>query len=216
MSNCSLFLIVMVKEKISCNRQVKIDLIYDTFFNLIIDQGYHNTSTNHIAKSAKISIGTIYNYFPKGKDDIIRSYFEKSMESFLNREDLFNINNTNIRDFLQNFILELYNDHKEKKGYNLAFRSVIQSDKTLHEAHNKKVFNLFKDTAQKLRINNENFKLIPEAKLTEIFIIIFNLLNAIIYHHLSVMEFFDTEEKLTAYLSNIVAFSLNYLNQNPK
>jgi len=200
----------MSKKKFSRNKQEKIDLIYNTFFNLILKKGYHKTSTNHVAKSAKISIGTIYKYFPKGKEDIIRKYFEESMETMLDREDLFNIDNNNIGDFLNNFILELYKNHEEKKGYNLAFRSAIQSDKALLDAHKEKIFILFKDIAQKLRRENESFKRIPEERLIEVFIFIYNLINAILYHHISVMKLFDTGDKLVEYLSNIVVFSLKY------
>jgi len=210
MSNCSFIIFIMSKKKFSRNKQEKIDLIYNTFFNLILKKGYHKTSTNHVAKSAKISIGTIYKYFPKGKEDIIRKYFEESMETMLDREDLFNIDNNNIGDFLNNFILELYKNHEEKKGYNLGFRSAIQSDKALLDAHKEKIFILFKDIAQKLRRENESFKRIPEERLIEVFIFIYNLINAILYHHISVMKLFDTGDKLVEYLSNIVVFSLKY------
>lgn len=210
MSNYSFTIMIMSSKKFSRNKQEKINLIYDTFFNLILKQGYDKTSTNHVAKSAKVSIGTIYKYFPKGKEDIIRNYFEESMETFLDSQDLININDENIRDFLNHFVLELFKNHKENKGYNQAFISAIQSDKLLHNAHKEKIFIIFKDKAQQLRKTNENFKLIPEKKLIDVFIFLYNLVNAIIYHHLSVMELFDTDEKFVEFLSNLVAFSLKY------
>ena len=207
-------MIIMSKKKFSRNKQEKIDLIYKTFFNLILKRGYHKTSTNHIAKLAKISIGTIYKYFPKGKEDIIRKYFEESMKDFFDRIDLLNINNENIREFLDHFILELFKNHVENKGYILAFRSAIQSDKKLLDSHIEKIFIFFKDTAQKLRKINKNFKQIPEERLVETFIFIYNLINAMLYHHLSLMELFDTDDKLVEYLSNLVIFSLKYLLKN--
>jgi len=214
MSNCSFNITIMSSKKFSRNKQEKINLIYDTFFKLILKKGYHKTSTNHVAKSAKVSIGTIYKYFPKGKEDIIRKYFEKSMETFLDNQDLSIVNDENIRDFLNHFVLDLYKNHEENKGYNLAFRSAIQSDKRLHNSHKEKVFIFFKDTAQKLRKTNKNFKQIPEDRLVETFIFIYNLINAILYHHLSIMELFDTEDKIVEYLSNLVIFSLKYFLNN--
>jgi len=212
MSNCSFNIIIMSRKKFSRNKQEKIDLIYETFFNLILKQGYHKTSTNHVAKSAKISIGTIYKYFPKGKDDIIREYFEESMETVIDKEDLLNIDNNNIRDFINQFIKVLYKFHKEKEGYNLAFRSVIQSDKALRVAHQEKLFSFFKELAQELRKKNEAFNKIPEERLIEIFVLLYNLVNAIIYHHLSVMKFFDTDDKLIEFLSTLVVCSLKGFN----
>ncbi|MFX1302378.1 MAG: TetR/AcrR family transcriptional regulator [Promethearchaeota archaeon] len=201
----------MSSKKFSRNKQEKIELIYKTFFNLILKRGYHKTSTNHVAKSAKISIGTIYKYFPKGKEDIIRKYFEESMKDFFNRINLININNENIREFLKHFILELFKNHVENKGYILAFRSAIQSDKRLLDLHIERIFIFFQDTAQKLRKTNENFNQIPEERLIEIFIFIYNLINAILYHHLFLMKLFDTDDKLVDYLSNLLVFSLKYL-----
>ncbi len=201
----------MSSKKFSRNKQEKIDLIYNNFFNLILKRGYHKVSTNHVAKSAKISIGTIYKYFPKGKEDIMRKYFQDSMQTMLDGENLININSDNIRDSLNHFILELFKNHVENKGYNLAFRSAIQSDKALLDAHKEKLFNLFKDRAQKLRKINKNFNQIPEEKLIETFIFLYNLINAVLYHHLSVMELFNTDDKLVEYLSSLVLFSLKYL-----
>lgn len=210
MSNCSFNIIIMSSKKFSRNKQEKINRIYDTFFRLILNQGYHKTSTNHVAKSAKISIGTIYKYFPKGKEDIIRKYFEESMETFLDSQNLGNMNEENIRDSLNHFVLDLFKNHEENKGYNLAFRSAIQSDKILHDAHKEKIFNIFKDKVQKLRKTNVNLKQISEKRLVDVFIFLYNLVNAILYHHLSVMELFDTDDKFVEYLSNLVAFSLKY------
>ena len=151
MSNSSFNIIKMSKKKFSRNKQEKIDLIYETFFNLILNKGFHKTSTNHVAKSAKISIGTIYKYFPKGKEDIIRKYFEESMKNFFDRENLTHISNENLREYLNHFVLDLFKNHVENKGYNLAFRSAIQSDKNLYNSYKDKIFSFFKDTAQKLR-----------------------------------------------------------------
>ncbi len=210
MSNYSFNITIMSSKKFSRNKQEKINQIYGTFFKLILKQGYHKTSTNHVAKSAKISIGTIYKYFPKGKEDIIRKYFEESMETFLESQNLSNMNEENIRDYLNHFVLDLFKNHEENKGYNLAFRSAIQSDKILHDAYKEKVFNFFKDKVQKLRKTNENFKQVSEKRLVDVFIFVYNLVNAILYHHLSVMELFDTDDKFVEYLSNLVAFSLGY------
>jgi AcrR family transcriptional regulator len=203
----------MTEKKFSRNKQEKINLIYDTFFKLILDKGYHKTSTNHIAKSAKISIGTIYKYFPNGKQDIMRKYFEDTMEKVFNVSDLYNVDEDRTRHFLKDFILVLYENHKEKKAYNIAFRSAIQSDKLLLNAHKERLFDSFKDAAQALRDKNEIFNQIPEERLITIFIFLYNLINALIYHHLSVMRLFDTDDELTDYLSNLTFFSLQFLNK---
>ena len=208
MSNYSFIVIAMSTKKFNRNKQEKIDLIYNTFFNLILEKGYHKTSTNHVAKSAKISIGTIYKYFPNGKEDIIRKYFEESMETVVDKEELLNIDNNNISNFINQFIKVLYKFHKEKKGYNLAFRSIVHSDEILRTRHKEKIFTFFKELAQELRKQNKNFNIIPEKRLIEIFVLLYNLVNAILFHHLSVMKFFNTDEELIDFLSKLVLSSL--------
>ena len=197
-------------KKFSRNKQEKISLIYDTFFKLILKYGYHKTSTNHIAKSAKISIGTIYNYFPKGKENILKNYFEESMEDFLESQNLNELKGENIKNFFDHFVQDLLRNHEENRGYHLAFRSAIQSDKKLQEAHNEKVHMFFKEKVQELRKTNEQLQRFPEKKLVNSFVFLYNLMNAILYHHLSVMKLFDTKEEFVEYLSDIVAFSLEY------
>ncbi len=210
MSNCSLIVTIMPNKVNTRNKEAKIKLIYDTFFNLILEKGYHKVSTNHIADSANIAVGTIYRYFPKGKEDIMRNYFNESMDTFLDKQDLISINNDNIRDFLNSFCIELVQNHKQNKGYHLAFRSAIQSDDKLHNTYKERVFSLFKNRTRQLRKINENFNQIPEKELLEVFVFIYNLVNALLYHHLFVMELFSTDNKLIDYLTKIVAFSLNY------
>ncbi len=200
----------MSNKKFSRNKEEKINIIYDTFFKLILQRGYSKTSTNHVAESADLSIGTIYKYFPKGKEDIIRKYFEESMETFFDSHNLSKMNDENVRDFLYHFVLDLFKNHKENEGYNLAFRSAIQSDKELHNAYKAKVINFFKDTLHRVRKVNENMKKIPENQLIEVFVFMYNLVNALIYHHLALMKLFDTDDKFVEYLSNLVVFSLNY------
>lgn len=202
--------VMTLNKKFTRNKQEKINLIYDTFFKLILKQGYHKTSTNHVAKSAKISIGTIYKYFPGGKEDIIRKYFKESMETFFDTHDLSQTTDENIGDFLNQFVLDLFKNHMENKGYNLAFRSTIQSDKILHDTHKEKVTNFFKDYVQKLRKINKHFEQFSEKSLVDVFVFMYNLVNAVIYHHLTVMELFDTDDKFIEYLVNLVVFSLKY------
>lgn len=210
MSNYSFNIFMESNKKFSRNKSEKINLIYETFFYLIQKMGYNKTSTNHVAKKANISIGTIYRYFPKGKKDIIRKYLENEMETFIETQNLSNINDDNIRDFLNHFVTDLFNRHKENRGFNMAFRSAIQSDKTLHVSYENRIFSIFENLAQDLRKKNENFEIIPEKKLVDVFVFIYNLVNAVLYHHLTVMKLYEDENKLIEFLSNIVAFSLKY------
>ena len=53
---------------------------------LIIKNGYSNISSRRIAKESKLSIGTLFYHFPKGKlsilYEIIRSYGNEFIKNF--------------------------------------------------------------------------------------------------------------------------------------
>lgn len=55
--------------------------ILDTAYELFCKKGYFNTTTNEIAKAAKVSIGSVYFYF-KDKDSILLEILRRYNESF--------------------------------------------------------------------------------------------------------------------------------------
>lgn len=48
--------------------------IIDTAMKLFNETGFHNTPTSKIAKKAKVSVGTLFNYFPT-KEDLIEAIY---------------------------------------------------------------------------------------------------------------------------------------------
>lgn len=56
-----------VRKPVQKRSQEKKEKIKNVAIKLFSEKGYHNVSTNEIAKSASISIGTLYNYFSDKK-----------------------------------------------------------------------------------------------------------------------------------------------------
>jgi len=213
MSNCSLIVHIMQEKKFTRNKQEKIDKIFDIFFDLVLKNGYDKTSTNNVAEASGLSIGTVYRYFPEGKKDIIRKYFEKSVETTMEIEDFKNLETNNIPSAFRGFISNLLRNHYANKGYNLAFRSAILSDPNLLDVHNKRVYDISKGFVKILRKSNEFFKSREELRLIRGFVFIYNLSNAIIYHHIFLMKFFEKDEDLIDYLSNLMFFTIQTLSK---
>jgi AcrR family transcriptional regulator len=203
----------MQEKKFTRNKQEKIDKIFDIFFDLVLKNGYDKTSTNNVAEASGLSIGTVYRYFPEGKKDIIRKYFEKSVETTMEIEDFKNLETNDIPSAFRGFISNLLRNNYANKGYNLAFRSAILSDPKLLEAHNKRVFDISKGFVKILRKSNEFFKSREEQRLIRGFVFIYNLSNAIIYQHIFFMKFFDKDEDLIDYLSNLMLFTIQTLSK---
>ena len=202
-----------IKKK-ARNKEATIKKIYNVFFKLVLEEGFHKASTNKIAKEAKISIGTLYHHFPEGKKEIIRKYFENSVETSFNLEEFKKFNMSNIASVFRQFVLNILRNHKENKAYNIAFRSAILSDESLAQAHKERVVEISTGIVKELQETSEFFKSIEKKRLIRSFVFIYNIINAIIYHHTVFMDLFQNDDDLIDYVSNLLAFTIKYLQKN--
>ncbi len=202
-----------IKKK-ARNKEATIKKIYETFFKLVLEEGFHKASTNKIAKEAKISIGTLYHHFPEGKKEIIREYFENSVETSFDFEEFKKFNMSNIASVFRQFTLNVLRNHKENKAYNVAFRSAILSDESLAQAHKERVVEISTEIVKELQETSEFFKSREKKRLIRSFVFIYNIINAIIYHHIVFMDLFQNDEDLIDYVSNLLAFTIKYLQKN--
>ncbi|NVM35048.1 MAG: TetR/AcrR family transcriptional regulator [Candidatus Lokiarchaeota archaeon] len=199
--------------KFKRNKAEKIEGIYKVFFDLILEKGYAKTSTNKIAEVAEVSIGTIYRYFPQGKKDIIRKYFENSVETTFDLGEFEKFNKSNMASFFKGFVLNVLRNHKENKAYYIAFRSAILSDESLAQAHKERVIETSTRIANKMQEKSEFFKSREKVRLIRSFVFIYNIVNAIIYQHIVFMGLFEKDEDLIDYISNLLAFTISYLQK---
>ena len=193
------------------NKEKTIKKIYETFFKLVLEKGYHKASTNKIAKEANISIGTLYHHFPEGKKGIIRKYFESSVETSFELDEFKKFNMSNIQTVFRGFVLNVLKNHRENKAYNIAFRAAILSDENLAQAHNERVTEISTGIVEELQKTSDFFKSREKKRLVRSFILIYNIVNAMIYHHLVFMDLFQKDEDLVDYISNLLAFTIKYL-----
>ena len=206
----------MVEKKRTRNVEEKIDLIYKTFFDLVLKKGYSKTTTNHIAETAQISIGTVYRYFPNGKSDIIIKYFERAKDIIFDVQDFSRIKENSLVEVFENFIRRNLKNHKENIGYHMAFHNTILSDPELLEKYNANIVKICTELARELRSSNQLLKSIPENRLIKVFVLIFNLIEANIFHHLFINKIFDDDDYFIRFLSNLVEYARGYIQkENP-
>lgn len=204
----------MVEKKRTRNIQEKIDLIYKTFFELVLEKGYSKTTTNHIAERAQISIGTVYRYFPNGKSDIIIKYFDSTKDIIFDIQDFSRIKENNLVEVFEKFIRRNLKNHKENLGYHMAFHNAIMSDKELLEKYKTNIVKICTKLARQLRSSNLLLKTIPENRLIKVFVLIFNLIQANIFHHLFINKIFDDDDYFIRFLANLVEFSRGYIQKD--
>ncbi|MFW9992659.1 MAG: TetR/AcrR family transcriptional regulator [Candidatus Odinarchaeota archaeon] len=70
--------------QVKYDREGKIQKILETTINLVINYDFERVTIRQIAKEAGVSVGTVYLYFPAGKEDIVKnmvSYVRLSLQS---------------------------------------------------------------------------------------------------------------------------------------
>jgi len=201
------------KKKVR-NKEKTIERIYETFFKLVLEEGFHKASTNKIAKEAGISIGTLYHHFPKGKKGIIRKYFDNSVETAFDLEEFKKFNMSEITNIFRGFVSNVLRNHKENKAYNLAFRSAILSDANLAKSHKERVVGISTTLAENLQESSEFFKSIEKKRIIRSFILVYNIVNAMVYHHIVFMDLFQKDEDFIDYLSNVLTYTIKYLQKS--
>lgn len=202
-----------IKKKVR-NKEETIKKIYEAFFKLVLEEGFHKASTNKIAKEAEISIGTLYHHFPEGKKEIIRKYFDKSVEITFDIEEFKKFNMSDMTNIFRGFVLNVLRNHRENKAYNIAFRSAILSDINLSKSHKERVIEISTTLAVNLQESSDFFKSIDKKRLIRTFTLVYNIVNAMVYHHIVFMDLFQKDEDFIDYLSNLLTFTIKYLQEN--
>jgi AcrR family transcriptional regulator len=62
------------------DKERKINEILDAVVKLTHEKGPNNFSINDIPEEAHVSIGTVYRYFPRGKEDILKQILLRNIE----------------------------------------------------------------------------------------------------------------------------------------
>jgi len=202
------------KNKRERKKQQKRNLIYKTFIDLLQKEGYDKLSTNHISDGAKIGIGTIYRHFPEGKAAIAKGYFEHIKDKIIDEEFFRQASEKDLSEFFQLLIskhLKVYRDNLEAF---LAYEQALLSNKELFKNHSISVYEFAKETVKKLREGNDSYQNIPEERFIKGFLLVYNIIEAITHRHLVIIPMFKSDEELIKYLTNVVLFSIQYLQSS--
>jgi len=191
-------------KKFSRNKQEKIDIIYKIFYRLLNDIGYDKITTNIIAEVSKISIGTIYRYFPDGKSSIIKGTLEHISNKIFDIEDFNNMNEDNLPEKIEYLIQKHLKIHRENYQYHLAVNQAILSNKTLFKDYSDNITEMIGIIAEEIQQTNVFFKNVPRNYLIENLLLIFNSLEAFIHRHLFITPIFPTDDELIEFVKQVL------------
>ena len=171
------------------DKEKKVQSIKQTFIDLISQFDYQDVTIRQIAKRAGISVGIIYHYFPKGKQDILISIYEDNF-----KETVFPyLVETEPEQLGERFRSHLNNHRENWKFYRALDQAMIadrDSFKTLRE-----------DRSQLLRGYAEENSYTVEK--IEAWITAYNVIDALIHRHLFVSKITQSDQKLVELIQKI-------------
>ena len=166
---------------------------------LIMENGYSAISVRRIVRDAKVSIGTLYHHFPKGKLSILYeislSYGDKFIKSF----DFSKIEHLNAPEVVKDYLFKIIRQYRQFspliKGFEIELltnKKVLKDLQDLRES-NKNHFNIF--------VSNLLVRFFPNIKESEKTIfIIRRIFNNLIFTHVILENYYGTDEELVEIL----------------
>ena len=159
------------------------DKIIKAGFDLICNDGYHNTNTAKIAKKAGVSTGIIYQYF-KDKRDIFLAGLDKYADNIfypiLNISD-FNFSKKSLPDVIKKMINKYISNHKLSLTAHEEITAMIHSDKDVAFYFYKREMEMTNTISNILIKNNFKIKNMDE-KVHIVVGLVDNLCHEIVYH----------------------------------
>jgi AcrR family transcriptional regulator len=116
-----------------------VNQILEAAAQVFTESGYAGTTTNHIAKRAGVSIGSLYQYFPN-KDAIlvslVRMHLKEADERLMSLVSMHDLASIDLRDLLRMFLkatLELHTENPRLQTIILS--EVFWSSEAMQELH---------------------------------------------------------------------------------
>ena len=172
-----------IREPIQKRSIEKKEKIIKAGFELICEEGYHNTDTAKIAKKAGVSTGIVYQYF-KDKRDIFMAGLEKYADEIFyplpNISDI-KFDKNNISSFMKKEIKKYINNHKLSAIAHEEITSMIHSDKDVAYYFYKREIEMTHKIANTLVQNGFVLPNINE-RVHIVLGLIDNLCHEVVYH----------------------------------
>ena len=171
------------------DKDKKIQSIKQTLIDLISQFEYQDVTIRQIAKRAEISVGIIYHYFPKGKQDILITIYEDAFQ-----ETVFPYLIEPDAEQLEHHFRSHLNNHRENWKFYRALDQAMISDQESFKTIRDSRYEILKKYAE------ENGY--PVEK-TDSWLTAYNVIDAIIHRHLFVSKITRSEQKLVELIQKI-------------
>jgi AcrR family transcriptional regulator len=183
------------------DKEGKIELILNTFSELVKREGYDSLSTRHIAREAGISVGIIYHYFPSGKHSIAMAFMERLTQGIFNPEMFMGATGEEgLKELYSEFIRGHLKAHRDNIELHRAIDQAILANPKVREQNSAIIKRNLAEAALHL-MKRGMFEGAQNTQVISNFLFNFQLIEAVVHRHLLVDSFFETDEELVEGLS---------------
>ncbi len=151
--------ITVRKEPTQERAKAKVEHILASTKTLLIEDGLDKLTTNHIAKAAGMSVGSLYQYFPN-KQSVINELFSRWLAEVMNSvHQLFKLDTAalSLEEFADIVMAQIYAvEDNDQMQYEIELGKAMLLYPELHEvelAHGEKIAQLTADLLEKMKIN---------------------------------------------------------------
>lgn len=180
--------------------------IIEKGFELMCEQGFHNTNTSEIAKYTGVSTGIIYQYFNDKKEIFIegvKNYSANIMYPMLKLFENNNININNYNSLIEAIIESNIKSHNISKKAHEELMAMSHLDDDIAEAFNSYEMDITDKIV--LILENNNIKINNAKEKIHIMVaLIENLCHEIVYHKHEEINYDIMKSETIDIISNLI------------
>ena len=180
--------------------------IIKTGFDLFCEKGYHNISTNEIAKKAGVSVGIIYQYFENKHDILLESmnyYSDSIMYPTLDSFENVDLSTNNLKEVLTNIVDYFIEHHTMKKEVHEELLALQYEDEEIGEIFKRKELHTVNVVCEILKRNGyKNKNLLEKVHIS--YNLIDNLCHDIIYHKHEDINYDEMKKEVISIVENLL------------
>jgi AcrR family transcriptional regulator len=194
------------EKKFKRDKGAKIETIIHAMVDLIDEKGYDGFSVNAIPLKARLSIGTIYRYFPNGKEDILKEIMTRNIKSLLKLAEFGEVTEKNFADSWRNLVQSYLVMHRDDKVLGIGMRATSAASPDLAKDLQPIIVSFYKQVANKIK-DLSFFQNQSEQELMVKLHLLFSLIGYVRDMHTRVPLFAD-DNGLVDYLLHLVLYTL--------
>ena len=188
-------------KKFTRDKESKINSILQATVELIEEKGYSNFSVDDIPTRAKLSIGTVYRYFPNGKRDILHEIITRNNRVLIEMITSWDPHEESFYDFWRYVIESYLRGHREAKFSLTAIEYSLGGDKQFIDILRPILMEFYLKLVATVS-EFEIFSSLTERELLSRVGMAFGVAGLFVKTHVR-NSLFETDEKLVDYLVKI-------------